>query len=353
MNSSLRRRFRFLGGVSDEFTVTNGVLQGCPLSVMLLNALLSVWCVAVATEIPVTKPFAYADDTTVVAEVHSAVQRATDLTAIFAELTGQILSPSKSFFFATSTRRVRKINLKGSSLARRTQWKCLGARLTTNKARIGGSEEKIDAACAAANRVSFLPIGFDGRTSLASMLTLPKALHGCSVTPPTPKELGQLRAANMKAVWGPKRRMRSTDVVLTLLCRGHRLDPFQAVTHTCLSHFHRMVARRPDLHNDIQEVWLLRDGKNKSVPGPLAEVKRQLARLKWTWPRPFTFQTPDGTILDLRTIGSGDLMHRVREADRLGIWRRVGAFRGDMRGVGGRNSKASYARFAILSFFSS
>eukprot|EP00660_Eupelagonema_oceanica_P019710 gene19710-biopygen30258 len=47
MYRRLRRRFRAAGGVGREFAATNGILQGDPLSVIYLNALVAVWCKAV------------------------------------------------------------------------------------------------------------------------------------------------------------------------------------------------------------------------------------------------------------------------------------------------------------------
>ena len=51
MYAGLRRRFRMGAFVGQSFRSTNGILQGCPLSVVLLNALLSVWLEAVSQEV--------------------------------------------------------------------------------------------------------------------------------------------------------------------------------------------------------------------------------------------------------------------------------------------------------------
>ena len=42
MYAHLRRRFKLAGGVGEEFVATNGILQGCPVSVVMLNALVAV-----------------------------------------------------------------------------------------------------------------------------------------------------------------------------------------------------------------------------------------------------------------------------------------------------------------------
>eukprot|EP00973_Karenia_brevis_P093905 12419742-Karenia_brevis.AAC.1 len=50
MYAGLKRRFRMNGGVGKDFIASNGILQGCPLSVILLNALMSIWAKAVESE---------------------------------------------------------------------------------------------------------------------------------------------------------------------------------------------------------------------------------------------------------------------------------------------------------------
>jgi len=48
--AAIRRRFKVAGGVGKEFKATNGILQGCPLSVVLLNLMVAVWARAVSEE---------------------------------------------------------------------------------------------------------------------------------------------------------------------------------------------------------------------------------------------------------------------------------------------------------------
>eukprot|EP01064_Diplonema_japonicum_P005968 TRINITY_DN13943_c0_g2_i1.p1 TRINITY_DN13943_c0_g2~~TRINITY_DN13943_c0_g2_i1.p1 ORF type:complete len:201 (-),score=52.53 TRINITY_DN13943_c0_g2_i1:98-700(-) len=42
MYAGMRRRFRYATGIGEEFHTTNGILQGCPISVVLITALLAV-----------------------------------------------------------------------------------------------------------------------------------------------------------------------------------------------------------------------------------------------------------------------------------------------------------------------
>ena len=43
MYRDLDRHFRVPGGMGEPFKATNGILQGCPISVVLVNVLLVVW----------------------------------------------------------------------------------------------------------------------------------------------------------------------------------------------------------------------------------------------------------------------------------------------------------------------
>ena len=81
----MRRRFKVAGGVGQEFRATNGILQGCHLSVILLNLLVSVWCRTVAAE-TAALPEAYADDTGVMGS-RSAVEQAGAVTSEYCQLT--------------------------------------------------------------------------------------------------------------------------------------------------------------------------------------------------------------------------------------------------------------------------
>ena len=49
---NLSRRFRVGRGVGEPFQATNGIIQGCPLCVVLLNLLVNVWARAVKNEVP-------------------------------------------------------------------------------------------------------------------------------------------------------------------------------------------------------------------------------------------------------------------------------------------------------------
>ena len=101
MYGQLRRRFQVAGSLGAEFAATNGILQGCPLSVVLVNMLMNVWTLAVKAEVGGAVPQSFADDANMTACSGAALQPAMRVTGDFARLTGQELNAKKSKCWST------------------------------------------------------------------------------------------------------------------------------------------------------------------------------------------------------------------------------------------------------------
>ncbi|CAE8600524.1 unnamed protein product, partial [Polarella glacialis] len=334
MYSNLRRRFRINGSVGDEFRTTNGILQGCPLSVLFLNALVAIWCKAIDKEVPLASPSAFADDTGVTASSRKEVQQAVSITEEFAELTGQQLNQKKSVSFSTSARRVRKLRLKSSTIPITTSWKSVGAHLCTNRGRQDSNHEtKVQQACKTADRIRWLPLHFEARSSLACSLVVSGALFGCSVARPSRKQLSKLRTASLNCIWGSRHRRRCAEIVFTLFAPGHRADPEHACTYNTMRMMRRMLARRDDLHDLFRQVWTCADGQPRQDTGPVACIAAAASDLNWTWPDPLNFVLDDGSTISPLQMSAGEWEHVVRDGVRRAAWRRAAARREDMHGI--------------------
>jgi hypothetical protein len=119
MMACMRRRFRLAAGVGEAFVSSNGVLQGCPLSVLMLNLLVCIWSNAVAAEVPTATPRAYADDTGARAPDVASIQAVISLTGTFTHLTDQELNVKKCSAWATTKtlgKEIRQLSLNGVRL---------------------------------------------------------------------------------------------------------------------------------------------------------------------------------------------------------------------------------------------
>eukprot|EP00973_Karenia_brevis_P029434 4061140-Karenia_brevis.AAC.1 len=182
MYGSLKRRFRFSSGVGAEFSDTNGILQGCPLSIILLNALVSVWARALDSEVPSAMSYAFADDTVVTVKARRFVQPASNSTREFAEFTGQQLSAKKSFAVTTVAGIRHRVKLGDEQISWLERGKCVGVQLAFQGQRDPEKdEERLKTAGARALRVGTLPIGFDGRSFVLQVGVMPIRLHGTAI----------------------------------------------------------------------------------------------------------------------------------------------------------------------------
>ena len=130
--ADLERRFKVGGGLVTPFRPTNGILQGCPLSVILINLLQAVWTRAVLAETE-ADPTSYADDATLLGE-RPAVQAGGTLTLRFCVLTGQVLNTKKCLAFDTSGDAAPPLLFDDEKPPMGTVTRCLGANLTLSTA---------------------------------------------------------------------------------------------------------------------------------------------------------------------------------------------------------------------------
>jgi hypothetical protein len=106
----LQRRFRVGGGLGKLFHSTNGIIQGCPLSVVLLNLLVNVWARSVRAGAPSATPCAYADDSGATSTQAVPIQQVLNITGKFAIVTGQVLNAAKSHVWTTCSRRSHELD---------------------------------------------------------------------------------------------------------------------------------------------------------------------------------------------------------------------------------------------------
>eukprot|EP00662_Eupelagonemidae_sp_cell21_P057404 gene57404-biopygen32076 len=333
MYARLTRRFRAGGGVGSAFTATNGILQGCPLSVALLNAAMAVWAAAIAAEVPGALPEAFADDQYVTAGSPGPVRDALAVTVEFGDRTGGKLNAKKSATFGTAPVALR---VGGAPLGHRKELRCVGAPLTGRVGRHAGVlEERMRGAVARARRLAHVPLPIEARAALCAAFVLAFAMFGCAVHQVAAAVETGLRRAATRAIWGRSHRKRCPELVLTLAARGHLVDPLQYTVLARIMTLRRMIERRPDLRATLRSAWeASRDWTGAYVAGPAGCLRQSLSRIGWGWPEPGRLRPGGGAPdIELETVQPGRLAHEARDAARRAEWRAAAARRDDIKGI--------------------
>ena len=365
MYDNLRRHMKVLGTAGEDFQATNGILQGCALSVIVLNAVVAVWDRAVRAEAQV-RTNAYADDTKVMSEDAKAVQEGVRLTEEFGAHTG--LQYAKTHAFSTAQRDRRPdITMYGEVLEMKDTFRDLGAEVSAvrmkDPCKGGQASVRCENAYALLDRITYLEgATFECRATMVMSMVLPSALFGTATANPEHHALRTLTSKCVAAIRGGRveycgRRYRCTALVTNLLCPGHRADPIVMMDYQRILAMVR-VLRCTRLGGLAREVYRLArpifgatraPANAKATAGPVSLMFNTCGKRGWKWLQPDTILADGGTTVELLGDRLGKVKHEVRDILRTHVWARTaenrleGHFerhgkpepRRDVQGIGG------------------
>ena len=325
MYAQLWRRFRFAGNLGTPFQATNGILQGCPLSIVLLNLLVCVWARGAHVEAPGAVPHGYADDTGAIAvgpDGCAKLQRLLDFIGAFASVTGQQLNDGKSKCWSTGASlklELAQLRLAGVPLDVVTGMRCLGAHLSFERHALRNEvgERACCQARAIVERIRWAPLALAERAILVGSVANSKALYSFPAGGLNAVTMNSYRTACLGAVWGASRKLKSPEAVWTSIVKGHFVDPRQRAAYACLRMLRRMLLRFVDLRADVAAVLRIYDQGARSAPGPIGVLLRQCKLMSWDWKLPGFFVRPHAPPLPLLLGPSAWWDHQVREGMRL------------------------------------
>ncbi|KAJ9457884.1 hypothetical protein DIPPA_28039 [Diplonema papillatum] len=183
-------------GLGDIFYTTNGILQGCPLSVILINALLSIVVRRVDDVGGVTSE-SFADDLTLLTRLREAcLQDALVEVDRFCYNTGMSIGVPKTFAFGTPKRYEAKLKIGGADIVTKEELTIVGCLVGTKRTR-RTTDLRYDQRAEEAERLGALPISRAQRSGLAAMAVLPAATYGSEFALPTVRGLGKFTAARL------------------------------------------------------------------------------------------------------------------------------------------------------------
>ena len=201
------RRFRLPGDfVTAPFGGTNGVMQGCPISVVLMNMLMHIWCSVIEHETQ-AEPQCFADDASATGTTVRAVKQAIKATSTFCKLTGMQLNIDKTHTWAT-TKSLRKqlasLEIDGLTPKVVQTDRNLGAQMNFTRAAKGRPdvEKRTVEAVSASERIQATPLGLQGRATLVETAALPKVLFDTSASRLSKEEMRVWRTRSSRAIWG-------------------------------------------------------------------------------------------------------------------------------------------------------
>lgn len=353
MYGQLQRRFKVNGCLGAAFAATNGILQGCPISVSLVNMLTTVWKRLLTQQatvgFPVTdstyvRVVGYADDTYIIAPTADSVQQGANLTSDWLSVTEQEVNSKKSLHAVVGDS-TQAVTISGAVIPRQPTFRILGAAVHV-VATPGTSPlllQRIEQGLQLVSRLSTLPFAFDWKANLLAALVTPTALFGVDVGQVLLKDLRRLEAASLRALWGPHRPARAPEAVFGILTQGHRTSAVLHVLYQRALWLARGARDAADFGTVIHAIWA---ASPHHSAGPMGRALKSLKQLGWVpldgWWR---WRIGDTEQLDLRVAPVGEVQHTVRASLHLLLMRRLKArrpltFDGAEAGINGTATRA-------------
>ena len=331
MYSSLRRSFKMLGCLGEPFAATNGILQGCPLSVILINILTTIWmkeiarlhggiavrCAGLPPPPPPPPPdpapagepppgagqredggdqrprevdfstMGYADDTYMHKSKLRELRGPLGTTAEWLRLTQQGVNPKKSLCFSlepAGQRRAAAVQLGGESFPFQREFRVLGIGIRMTAAVSTGPllQKRLAKGRVLLSRLHGVQGSSRRKAFVTASLILAAGAYGVEVAPVSPQDLRGLDAAIMREVWGTTRPGRAQEIVFCVLHPGHLVSASMRRTYLQLCWLARAARTAGPLQVAVQARW-----EHDSFPPPQGPVGRALQTLHLLgWLRP-------------------------------------------------------------------
>eukprot|EP00660_Eupelagonema_oceanica_P006768 gene6768-biopygen36539 len=340
MYASLLRCFKINGAVGQFFRSTQGILQGCPLSVVGLNAMMSVLSRAVESRAPGAEYDSFADDGGITATAPTretaaaTVQQGVAEVDRFAGLTGGEIHLGKSHSWCTDKDFVLELQCGGKKVKREHSARLLGAFVrydnTTCKTPewLTGRFAKLKQFC---SRAGQLPYPSKLKEQFISAGPIASVVNGCTAVHPfdlrglggADRLLHSSRTAVANALMDHHNR-RCPELLLTLFTRQHRCDPASAIVYRVLSDLRILLTRREPLMSLTREVLHLHHKHpSRCGFGPAVQFHKAAKAIGWKLDianNSVVIRDAKSRSIDCTAITAREWEHRVRDGLRSAAW---------------------------------
>ena len=332
---NLSTYYKAEGALAGPYTRRNGFVQGCTWSVQAAQCLMCAWHVWMRNH---AHTASFLDDSRLhvcqhpdedPGDTQQRLLQAWAHSEQFDTLTGLTSNTDKTKCLTTQPsiranlrRQLDSGGYTGIQIIRDTV--ILGIQITGYGApKLDKIRQRCDAAAASADAIARRKFPYHIRTTLLQTAALPKLYWGTEHCPVARSSLLKLRRQIHGIIW-PNTFLRSPAVTFTLLTKGHRTDPCQAVPYYVLNGWIRTLRREPHIRRKLTDLWPSYStvaAANSTGSRPGANFWRYTQQIGWTPTAcPTKFRSRSGQPLDLLHDPLRWIQHILREDLRDLTW---------------------------------
>ena len=329
------RRFKFGNSMGPAIPNTNSIMQGDPLAILRINALIAAWTRVINTT-GLCRISAFIDDKNMRSASLSGLQAGIDLTADFDRAIAAEVNSNKTVLFANSPQNilaVQTVTLNGNSLQVVRNDRLLGGHMCfTAKRAVWLANQRAQRFLETAKRISLCPLSVDARAMLLATAAATKYTFGLELGACHIHVERALRSQVLSAIWS-KRQKKCVDIVLSLCFKGHNFDPVQLKLFWPFKIARRQLRKHDHFRALWTHNWLLSLDKRQAqharsqFSGPLAVMQAAVntLSLRWTSPFEFEFQFDQERVIILHLLSGDDAYfgHIFRFIINQFLWKRA------------------------------
>ena len=240
-----------------SISMPNGVVQGCSLSLLCINIHIAIWAWIIC-KIDGVAFRAFIDDTYLWTRQSTidglvAAVRATEL---WDSLCGQFLNTSKCEIFATSSSLRKALKQAFPQMKLVEVVNILGAFVQTTKKNVGSFPvAKLQNALRDCESIRALPCDSYKRAQILATKVLPQIAFAPQLNFIPKRLLARLQSAVADALWQDRPRWRSKHLLLCIIHKAHKLDPFLCRAVTTIVESVRFLQQSPSARQQWQQLF--------------------------------------------------------------------------------------------------
>ena len=231
----------------ESTTITNGVAQGCSLSLVAINVYSKVWT-CLLRHLPEITAKAFVDDAYIWTRFQNqdVLAKALQVTEIWDLLVGQQLNKEKSTMWGTTQPARAAMKKLFPKTTLKLEFDILGTTIYTSQRDVFAFPvDKAAKIIGDIKNIAALPIPRHDKTHLIGMKILPQCTFTSGISCIPKLTVHKIQAEIVNTLWQNRTPWRSKWLVLTFLGQPHRIEPTYTRAYTALLDFLRYYHTHP------------------------------------------------------------------------------------------------------------
>ena len=258
MYDGLHRHLSYRSWMSPSATTaSNGVCQGCSLSLLAINVYNKVRC-HLLDHLPQIFARAYIDDSYLWCRLqHVAIlSKAVELTRVWDLLSGQKLNEGKSSMWGTNSSARQAVRSQFPEFPIVLELDVLGTKVyTSERPSFGFSDAKLRKILQDTENIAALPVPKSIRSFLIGAKIIPQFTFGAHITKIPKKAIKAIQNAIAKALWAGQPMWRSKQLLQCILSQPHRTEPIFAGAYLTILEVSRLCFSSSEAICQIRRTW--------------------------------------------------------------------------------------------------